>query len=80
MADCLVPGCSERPVVGEDWRDGGLAPARGYRQGLELQVTVKDLAVTLALCDDHGRELVELGWSPMLERLATWGWKPLAQP
>ena len=79
MTNCLVPGCSEAAVVGEDWNDGGLVPLTTHRRGMEMRLAVEDVAVTLALCQAHGRELSEEAWMPMLERLDSWGWEPLGR-
>jgi hypothetical protein len=80
MADCLVPGCSRAAVIGEDWQGGGLVPVTAYRRGLELCLTVKDTAVTLALRDEHAVELGDAGWDRILAVLDAWGWRPRQDP
>ena len=54
-----------------------MQPITSYQEGMELTLTVRDLAVTLALCDEHGRELSTAGWRSILELLHGWGWRPL---
>jgi len=47
-----------------------------YQKGIRLSLSVKDLAVRLALCDEHAQELTA-AWAPVLTKLAEWGWRPL---
>jgi hypothetical protein len=44
---------------------------------MQLRLTVQDIAVTLALCDEHAAELTRIGWEPILAKLTDWGWRPL---
>ena len=76
---CQVPGCGRAAVFGDDW---GPDPRRqgltDFRLGLELRLRVRDLGVVLALCEAHADELLTLAWTPVLDRLDSWGWRPLA--
>jgi hypothetical protein len=38
---------------------------------------VKDLAVVLALCDEHADQLTRAAWAATLDLLTRWGWRPL---
>jgi hypothetical protein len=42
-----------------------------------MRLTVKDIAVVLALCEAHADELLTLAWIPVEDRLRAWGWSPL---
>ncbi|MEV4481787.1 hypothetical protein [Micromonospora coxensis] len=48
-----------------------------YQKGIKLELSVEDLAVRLALCDEHARDLTAAGWEAVLSKLAGWGWQPL---
>jgi hypothetical protein len=37
----------------------------------------RDIATVLALCKAHADELLTLAWTPVLDRLESWGWRPL---
>lgn len=74
MTACQVPDClheaEHRGWAHED-------PLVTYGQGLALRLSVEDLAVTLALCERHGDELVGEAMQAASAKLASWNWKPL---
>ena len=75
---CVVPGCEHAATVGEDWSSSPpLEPIRAYRKGVEMQLAVRDLAVTLTLCAEHGEALAAAGWAAVLAQLDGWGWQPI---
>ena len=77
---CQVPHCDAEATAGEDWREPFLGPVEAYRLGIQLRLSVVDLAVVLRLCEPHAKELAAVGWGPVEERLSSWGWQPLPRP
>ena len=78
MPTCQVPGCEQpRRVLGGMVAAATFAPVVGNRVGIELALTVKDIAVVLALCDFHADVLAAAAWDAIEERLGDWGWPPL---
>lgn len=73
MPLCIVPDCRHPATAGETWSDRPLKPIRAYRKGIELSLTVRDLAVTLALCDEHAAALTSAAWDSVLTQLDEWG-------
>ncbi len=74
---CVVPGCEGVAELGEDWATSAeLQPILSYNQGIEMAPTVRDLAVGLTVCEEHGSELSTAGWQPIVELLDSWGWRP----
>jgi hypothetical protein len=76
MTECSVPGCSREGTYGEGWREPPHQPLTAYRLGIEMRLTVKDIALVLVLCEAHADELMKLAWTPVDARLAEWGWPP----
>lgn len=77
VRNCQVPGCGEDATRGEDWQEPQLRPVEAYRQGIELGLTVRDIAVVLRLCDTHADELARTAWEASERLLAAWQWRPL---
>ena len=78
-ATCVVPDCGRQATNGENWRaECGLTPLVAHQKGIELKLTVRDIAVVLELCDEHAGELTGAAWKGALDVLAGWGWEPLA--
>lgn len=75
--ECIVPGCHRPAERGENWRNSELTPIVGYKKGVELQLAVKDIAVTLTLCREHADELTDAGWRSIFDLLTSWNWSPL---
>ena len=74
---CQVPSCKRDATAGEDWLEPPLDAVSAFRLGVELRLTVRDLAVVLALCEEHGTELATAAWAPAEELLSRWRWQPL---
>ncbi|HEY5231243.1 MAG TPA: hypothetical protein VIJ11_10175 [Galbitalea sp.] len=78
MRNCLVPGCDEAAVRGDEWsEDDALEPLLAYQSGIELRLRVVDIAVRLSLCQRHANEVTESAWQSVEARLRGWGWQPL---
>ena len=76
MIHFVVPGCSNPSSKGEDWQTVH-EPLPSYRLGIELRLTLRDIAVVLTLCDDHAAEPLIAAWRQLIDKLSEWGWKPL---
>jgi hypothetical protein len=74
---CDAPGCQSPATRGDEWADEALLPIEAHRKGIQLRLTVKDLAVGLRVCDEHARVLTEAAWTPVLATLEEWGWRSL---
>ena len=72
-----MPGCGNEATRGETWTEPSLQPIVSYRSGVEMALTVRDIAVVLSLCGDHATGLSDVGWQAMLGLLKDWGWRPL---
>jgi hypothetical protein len=80
MRDCLVPGCERTAVRGDDWSvEDAVEPLVAYRLGIELRLSVADIAVRLSLCQQHADEVTDAAWQTVEARLREWGWKPLGR-
>ncbi|MEH0982372.1 hypothetical protein [Micromonospora sp. CPCC 205556] len=77
MPTCMANGCPRPATRGEAWTDDPLEAIAQYRKGIRLELAVKDLAVRLALCDEHARELIAAAWEAVLSKLSGWDWQPL---
>lgn len=77
MLACMVNGCHRPATCGQAWTDEPLEGIEQYQKGIKLELSVKDLAVRLVLCDEHARELTAAAWEAALSRLTEWGWQPL---
>ncbi|MFI6823243.1 hypothetical protein ACIBJE_20130 [Micromonospora sp. NPDC050187] len=77
MLACVVYGCHRPATRGQAWTDEPLDEIEQYQKGIKLELSVKDLAVRLVLCDEHARELTAAAWEAVLAKLAGWGWQPL---
>jgi hypothetical protein len=77
VPSCQVPECHKAAVRGEDWTSSGLAPLVAFRNGIELDLTVRDLAVSLTLCEAHANDLTDAAWVGVVGLLDIWEWKPL---
>jgi len=73
---CDVRDCAEAATRGEMWDGDQWGPIEAYRKGIQLRLTVLDLAVMLKLCDTHAKTLVDAAWTPALTLLGEWGWRP----
>lgn len=65
---CRVPGCGDSAVVG-DWRE----PFGRFRWGVNLAITVEDIAVTWPLCAKHGDLLLAAALDAVGRTLTDWG-------
>jgi hypothetical protein len=74
---CAVRDCGRPATRGQSWTGEPLDEIGQYQKGIRLSLTVEDIAVRLALCDDHARELTSAAWMPVLSLLDEWGWRPL---
>ena len=74
----MVGGCDQSATRGEAWTNANLRDIEQYQKGIRLGLAVQDIAVRLALCDDHSRELTAAAWSQVLAKLTTWElpWTP----
>ena len=77
MIICDAPECQSPATRGDEWGDEALLPLEAYRKGIQLRLTVQDLAVGLRVCEEHARVLTEAAWAPVLATLENWDWKPL---
>jgi hypothetical protein len=77
MAACMVKDCNRPATRGQAWTDEPLDEIGQYQKGIQLSLTVHDIAVRLALCDGHAQELTAAAWRPVLTLLDEWGWHPL---
>lgn len=71
----MVPGCADPAVYGESWRDDELRPVLAYRVGIEVAITVRDIAETLFLCERHGDELGTATVEAMTSVLRDWDYR-----
>jgi hypothetical protein len=67
-AICRVPECGKPATVGA-WRE----PFGKYRWGVNLSITVEDLAVTWPLCSDHADALLDAALDAVGTTLTGWG-------
>lgn len=74
---CAARECPHPATRGENWGNDQLGPVETYRVGVQLRLTVLDMAVGLTLCEEHAQALTALAWNPVLAQLAEWGWRPL---
>ena len=68
---CRVPDCGQAATSGE-WRE----PFSKFRWGVELSVTVQDLALTWPLCADHADDLLAGALNGVEATLTEWGLRP----
>jgi len=80
MLKCPARSCDRPATRGEGWTAERLGDIEQFRVGIRLGLTVKDIAVRLALCDHHARQLTTAAWEAVLSKLAEWDWKPLPPP
>ncbi|MCX4387092.1 hypothetical protein OG777_09130 [Micromonospora peucetia] len=80
MLTCVVNDCDRPATRGQAWTGDPLKGIEQYRKGIRLELSVKDLAVRLVLCDEHARELTVAAWEAALSKLDGWGWQPLRGP
>jgi hypothetical protein len=66
-----------RASRGEDWATNAIEPIVAFRLGIELRLKVRDLAVVLALCEDHANVVSSSAWDAVEATLANWQWRPL---
>jgi hypothetical protein len=77
MLTCMAKDCGRPATRGETWTGEPLGEIEQYQKGIRLDLSVKDIAVRLALCDDHARELTAAAWQSVLSVLNEWNWQPL---
>ena len=77
VTECQVPGCIRTASRGEDWTSKAIEPIVAFRLGTELRLKVRDLAVVLALCEDHANVVSSSAWDAVEATLASWEWRPL---
>ena len=69
----MVPGCQNAAKLGEDWKQPPLGPIEGNRHGIQVQLSVEDIAVAVALCEEHANELTKAAWEAASRTLDSWG-------
>lgn len=76
VRQCQVPGCGREATHGQDWSEPDLAPVEAYLVGIQMRLTVQDIAVILLLCEEHAATLAATAWEPAISQLREWGWTP----
>lgn len=73
----MARDCPRPATRAQTWTGEPLGEIKQYQRGIRLGLSVKDLAVRLALCEDHAGELTAAAWRSVLSVLDQWDWQAL---